>query len=74
MPETISALVHTRSLYLPPIAGWLIAAHVDRCRDGFRPVGLWRYHWGGAVGLVRTFGVDAGVLRLRVVIEPQPRR
>lgn len=74
MPSTSAAPVHSRGLYLPPVAGWLIALHLDRCADGFRPGGPWRDRWRGCFGMVRTLGFDAGRLRLRLVIERQPLR
>ena len=63
-------IVRTQSVYLPSIAGWLLALHVDRCKGGFSSVGGWRDCWPGAGGCpVRTLGVDLGPVRVRVVIE-----
>lgn len=63
-------IVRTRSAYFPPIVGWLVALHVDRCEGGFNPAGVWRDCWAGAGARpVRTLGVDLGLVRARVVLE-----
>jgi len=66
-------IVRTRSVYLPPIAGWLVALRVDHCEGGFSHGGVWRDCWPGAGARpVRTLGVDLGLARVRVVLELAP--
>ena len=74
MSSAISAPVHSRGLYLPPVAGYLIAFYLDRCATGFGSGGAWRDSWPGVAGPVQTVGFDAGSIRLRVVIERCDRR
>lgn len=71
MNHNNSATVRSRGLYLPPVAGYLIAFYLDRCAAGFAPDGPWRDCWPGVAGPVLTFGFDAGSVRLRLVIEPR---
>lgn len=69
MCPTQPAPVQTIEALLLPLLRWQVAAYWDRCRDGFRPVALWRDSWPGAFGAVRTIGADLGPVRLRLVIE-----
>lgn len=71
MPVAISNMdtVRTAGLWLPAMAGVLASAYVDHCAAGFGPPGLWLDGWNGPFGMVRTIGVDAFGLRVRVVIE-----
>jgi len=58
-----------RGLALPPLAGVQLALYGDRCAAGFQPAGLWRDCWGTASGWVLTLGLDAGPVRVRLVLE-----
>lgn len=72
--STTPAPVLSAGLHLPALAGRLIALYLDRCADGFRPWGVWRDEWRGPFGMVRTWGLDVGGVRLRVVSEPVAAR
>lgn len=61
--------IATRGLALPPLGGVQVAAYVDRSAEGFWPVGLWRDRRGQAPGRVWLAGLDAGPLRVRLVLE-----
>jgi hypothetical protein len=74
MRPTKPAPVRTIAAPLLPLLRWQVAAYCDRCRDGFRPVALWRDSWPGPFGAVRTIGADLGPARLRLVIERRPVR
>lgn len=61
--------IATTGLALPPLAGVQLALYGDRCAAGFQPAGLWRDCWGKVSGRVLTLGVDAGPVRVRLVLE-----
>jgi hypothetical protein len=61
--------IATTGLALPPLAGVQLALYLDRCAAGFQPAGPWRDCWGKALGCVLTLGVDAGPVRVRLVLE-----
>jgi hypothetical protein len=60
----------TRGVQLPALWGRQLAIYCDREAEGFWPMGPWRDRWNA----VRTLGLDAGVVRVRLVAEQVPPR
>lgn len=71
-----SCLVESsRALYLPPLAGYLIALYAEGFQASMadnRGPALWRDCWAGSFGMVRIWGADVGRWRWRLVAEPCP--
>ncbi len=56
---------------LPVLHGHQLAIYTDHCPAGFG-FGLWRDYWDhstASAGAVSTWGIDAGRLRLRFVLD-----
>lgn len=64
-PETVI----TRGLLLPAVGRYHLGLYVDRCAAGFGQPGPWRFDEGRRGGWLRTWGIDAGQLRYRAVLQ-----
>lgn len=63
----IGEAVKTWGAWLPPVAGFELAAYVDRCAAGFDSGPIWWDRRDGPRGAVTwALGCDAGRLRFRL--------
>lgn len=61
--------VITRGLMLPAIGRYQLCLYVDRYAAGFGRRGPWRFDESRGHGWLRTWGIDAGRLRYRAVLQ-----
>jgi hypothetical protein len=66
---SIDSTITTRGLVFPAVGGIQLALYFDRCATGFRLAWPWQDHWSKSSGSVATWGLDAAVLRVRLVVE-----